>query len=77
MTRVPAKDFEPARLIQDYIDEERARCAALVRAYRPWHSREFLSYCIENSVQLADRDAARKRFDELKTDDDDDIEDLM
>jgi hypothetical protein len=73
MNRVPAQQFEPARLIQEYIDDERARCAALVKALIS--EPDFLLYCISAPVYPDEIGDQRMRFAELP--DKDNFEDLM
>lgn len=74
MARVPARDFEPASLIMDFIREERERCAALVAMCKPSETK-FLLYCINAPWYPDEIDTARKRFGELAPADD--FEDLM
>lgn len=68
-----ARDIEPARIIVDFINEERERCAALVDLIRDETS--FLLYCINGPWYSDEIDEARKRFGELAPADD--FEDLM
>lgn len=62
-------------MIQDYIEEERARCAALAMKLARGFDKDFLIHCIEYSVQPIETDERRKRFDEMTPVED--IEDLM
>lgn len=59
------------RTIQSYIDDERARCRALVVALLD--EREFLLYCIDTPVSPNEVETHRQRFEETA----DDFEDLM
>lgn len=68
-----ARDIEPARIIVDFINEERERCAALVDLIRD--ETAFLLYCINGPWYPDEIDEARKRFGELAPADD--FEDLM
>jgi hypothetical protein len=61
------------KFIMHYVELERARCAALSRVVA---DQAFLTYCIENSVQMHEIEDQRERFDEFATVDDD-IESLM
>lgn len=61
------------RIVMEYVEEERARCAALVAKLARGADRDFLIHCINYSVQLIEIDERRKRFLEFA----DDIEDLM
>lgn len=69
-----ARDIEPARIIVDFINDERQRCAALVASLKPSET-EFLLYCINGPWYPDEIDEARKRFGELAPADD--FEDLM
>lgn len=69
MSRV--RDFEPARLIMDYIEEERARCVSLIKTI---DDRDFLLYCIAGSYEADEIDRARVLYDQMS---DPEIEDLM
>ena len=62
-----------SRVIQDYIEEERERCATLVELL-PGEA-EFLLYCIRAPVYPNEIDEQRKRFSEYQ--DPDNFEDLM
>lgn len=59
------------RVVQAWIDDERARCITLVKAIQ---FREFLIFCLDNAYTVEDIDTARQRFEELQPGD---IEDLM
>lgn len=61
------------KLIMDYVEQERERCAQLCEAIE---DSKFLAYCIRTPVMPNEIEHWRKRFDELSTTDDD-IEDLM
>jgi hypothetical protein len=61
------------RWITSYIGEERERCAELVKLVRD--DPDFLLYCITTPVHPNEIEDQRKRFEELKPEDD--IEDLM
>lgn len=61
------------RTIQSYINEERERCAALVKLLL--NEEKFLLYCISAPVYPNEIDDQRKRFEELQPIDD--LEDLM
>lgn len=63
--------------IMSFVYKERARCTGLVNALRKPVDREFLIFCIENSVCVKEIDHFRKRYNELQLPDSDDIEDLM
>ena len=63
------------KLIMDYIEEERARCAALATKLARGFDKDFLVHCIEYSVQPIETDERRKRFAEMTVIED--IEDLM
>lgn len=64
----------PERVIQLWIEEERARCAGLVKALDG--ERGFLLYCIDNAVGADEIEQHRQRFAEFPSDADD-IEGLM
>ena len=65
------------KLIMDWVEEERARCLALVVALAPdGDEKSFLLHCIVYSVQPSEIDERRKRFNELSAPYDD-VEDLM
>ena len=63
------------KLIMEYVEEERARCAALAAKLARGTDRDFLIHCINYSVQPIETDERRKRFDEMTVIED--IEDLM
>lgn len=51
------------KLIQDMINEERSRCAALVEALR--YDPDLILYCINSAYGVSEIDQARKRFAEF------------
>jgi hypothetical protein len=62
-----------ARVIQSFIDEERARCVALIKkGLDDW---DFLLYCIVQSYTVNEIKRARELYDQSR--DDLDIEDMM
>jgi hypothetical protein len=62
------------RPIMSYINEERARCRALVMRLTRGADKEFLLYALDNAVTVEELGDHRKRFEELRSDN---IEDLM
>jgi hypothetical protein len=58
-----------------WVEEERARCAALATKLARGADRDFLIHCINYSVQPIETDERRKRFAEMTPVED--IEDLM
>lgn len=72
MTEDEKRLTDRARVIQSFIDEERARIVALIGAI---DSREFLLYAIDNSYTTVEIDRALFCFNADKPVDD--IEDLM
>ena len=56
------------KLIMDWVEEERARCLALVVALDG--EKSFLLHCIVYSVQPSEIDERRKRFNEITPPDD-------
>ncbi len=63
------------RTIMSYIEEERARCAALVVKLARGADKSFLIHCINFSVQPSATEDRRTRFDEMSADEG--IEDLL
>jgi hypothetical protein len=63
------------RPIMHYINEERARCAALAKRLARGTDKEFLIHCIDYSVQPEEIAERRVRFAEMSPPDD--VEDLM
>jgi hypothetical protein len=63
------------KLIMDYIEEERERCAVLAAKLARGPDRDFLIHCINYAVQLSEIEERRKRFIEMTVIED--IEDLM
>jgi hypothetical protein len=63
------------KIIQDYIEMERARCASLVTKLARGPDKAFLLFAIDRAVTLADIPHQRKMFDQMSPNDD--FEDLM
>lgn len=59
----------------DFGQQERARCAALIKALAP---DPFLMFCVKNAYAIEDFETARQRFEEFTpTVAPDEFEDLM
>jgi len=66
------------RPIQQFIEEERERCAALAKKLAQGSDADFLAYCIENAIAVTDDLAHwRKRFGEVSGDSGEDDLDFL
>jgi hypothetical protein len=68
MTEEEKRLCNRARVVQDFIMEERARVRGLIQVLN--HEPEFLLYCVDNAYQVSEIERARYLFNQT-------IEDIL